>query len=134
MQKNSYLLHWICDDQRLEICKYLLSVTSLYVIVGRVNGYFRELSENRYLTLVPTNEIKELMEKYEELLSKIRELILSITKNSHHHDKNYMKFKFNLNDDLPLNKMLEICSTVTVVTAVFHENNKYHPQESLHKL
>ena len=39
-----------------------------------------------------------------------------------------MKIKFNLDDKLPLNKMIEIPSMVIVVRAVFQENNKYYPQ------
>ena len=39
-----------------------------------------------------------------------------------------MKIKFNLDGELPLNKSIEIHSMIIVVTAVFHENNKYYPQ------
>ena len=39
-----------------------------------------------------------------------------------------MKIKFNSDDELPLNKMIEIPSMIAIVRAVFHENNKYHPQ------
>ena len=35
-----------------------------------------------------------------------------------------MKIKFNLDDDLPLNKTLEIRRMIIVVRAVFHENKK----------
>ena len=49
-----------------------------------------------------------------------------------------MKTKFNSDDELPLNKMIEIASLIIVVRAVFPENNKYYPQgffgESLYKL
>ena len=45
--------------------------------------------------------------KYEELWSKIRDLIRSITNNSDDdYDEKYMKSKFNSDKDLPLNKML----------------------------
>ena len=37
-----------------------------------------------------------------------------------------MKIKSDLDDDLPLNKMIEIHNVKTVVRAVFHENNKYY--------
>ena len=37
-----------------------------------------------------------------------------------------MKVKFNSNDDLPINKMIEIHKVAIVVRAVFHENNKYY--------
>ena len=45
--------------------------------------------------------------KYEEMWSKIRDLIRSITNNSDDdYDEKYMKSKFNSDKDLPLNKML----------------------------
>ena len=43
------------------------SVNSLYLIFNKVNGYFEEINGNNYLTLVPTNENKEKIKKYEEL-------------------------------------------------------------------
>ena len=78
-----------------------------------------------YLTVVPINESKEKIKKYEELWSKIRDLIRSIIKNSDDYDEKYMKVKFNSDDDLPINKMIEIHKVAIVVRAVFHENNKY---------
>ena len=59
----------ICDSQK--IC----SVDPLYLIFGYVNGYFEEINENKYLTLVPKNKSKEKIKKYEELWIKIRDLI-----------------------------------------------------------
>ena len=79
-----------------------------------------------YLTVVPINESKEKIKKYEELWCKIRDLIRSIIKNSDDYDEKYMKVKFNSNDDLPINKMIEIHKVAIVVRAVFHENNKYY--------
>ena len=39
-----------------------------------------------------------------------------------------MKITFNSDDELPLNKTIEIPTITIVVRAVFHENNKYYPQ------
>ena len=114
------------------------SLNPLYLTINKVKGYFEEINKSKYLILVPTNETKENVRKYEKLWSKIRNLIRSMTKNSDDYDENYMKIKFNLDDELPLNKMVEIPSMVIVVRAVFHENNKYYPQvfldECLYKL
>ena len=41
--------------------------------------------------------------------------------------KNICKSNLNSDDDLPLNKTIEIPSMIIVVRAVFHENNKYYP-------
>ena len=90
------------------------SANHLYLIFNKVNGYLEEINGNKYLTLVPTNENKEKIKKY-ELWIKIIDTIRSITKNEH-----------------------EIPSMVIVVKAFFHENNKHYPQvflkESLYKL
>ena len=82
----------------------------------------------KYLALVTTNESKEMIKKYEEMWSKMRDLIRSITKNSDGYDEKYMKIKFDSNDDLPLNKTIEIYYVKIVVRAIFYENNKYYPQ------
>ena len=72
------------------------SLNFLYLITNKVNGYFEKINGNKYLTLVPTNESKrKVKKKYEELWSKIRYLIWSITKNSDDYDEKYMKIKFN---------------------------------------
>ena len=39
-----------------------------------------------------------------------------------------MKIKFRSDDDLDLNKMLELPNIVIVVGSVFNEGNKYYPQ------
>ena len=78
--------------------------------------------------LVTSNENKEIIKKYEELWSKIRNLISSVTKN----------FKSNSQDLLPLSRTIEIHSMMIVVRAFFHKDNKYYPQvflnECLYKL
>ena len=63
--------------------------------------------------------------------SESRDLISSITKGSHAYDETYMKIKFDLDDELPLNKRIESLSMTIVVRATLLENNKYYPQVSL---
>ena len=58
--------------------KYLKinTVNPLYLIFSKVNGYFEEINGIKYLMLIPTNERKKKIKKYEELWSKkIRDLI-----------------------------------------------------------
>ena len=68
--------------------------------------------------LVPADENKEMLKKYEELWNKIR----------NDYDERYMKIKFNSDDDSPLRKTLDFCNMVIVVRSVFHEGKKYYPQ------
>ena len=49
-----------------------------------------------------------------------------------------MKIKFVWDDDLPLNKTIEIHNLTVAIRAIFQENNKYYPKvflgECLYKL
>ena len=49
-----------------------------------------------------------------------------------------MKIKFNSDDELPVNKTIEISTITIVVRAVLQKNNEYYPQvfldECLYKL
>ena len=47
-------------------------------------------------------------------MSKIEDLIRSVAKNSDDYDKKYIKVKFNSDEELPLNKTIEINSMIIV--------------------
>ena len=79
------------------------------------------------LIKVSTNESKEKIKEYEERWYKIGDLIRSINKNSDDNDERYMKIKFNSDDYLRLNKVIETPTITIVVRAVFHEINKHYP-------
>ena len=70
------LIYYIENVKFKEYVK-IFSVNPLYLIFRNVNGYFEEIDKTRYLTLVPANENKGKIKKYEELWSKIRDLVRS---------------------------------------------------------
>ena len=109
-------------------CVKIYRVKPLYLIFIYVNGNCEEINRNKHLTLVLTNERKEKIKKYEELWSKITDLIRSITKDADDYDEKYVTIKFNSDGELPLNKTLKIPTIAIVVRAIFLENNKYYPQ------
>ena len=100
------------------------SVNPLYLIFSNVNVYFEEINGNKYSKLLSTNESKEKIKKYEGICSKIRDLIRSITNNS----DIMMIIKFNSDDNLPINKTIEISTMAIVFRVAFREKNKYYPQ------
>ena len=59
----NYYIGYVTTENDLNI----YSVNPLYLIFGKMNGCFEEIHGNKYLTLVPTNESKEQIKKYEEL-------------------------------------------------------------------
>ena len=72
---------------------------------------------------------RKKIKKHEELWIKIWDLIRLLTKSLDDYDEISMKTKFDSDDNLPLNKTIEIPIATIVVRAVFHENNKYYPQD-----
>ena len=74
-----------------------------------------EINKSKYLMLVPSNESKEKIKKYEELWIKIKDL----TKSPDDYDEKYMKIKFNSDHELPTNKTIEIPGMTIVVRAAF---------------
>ena len=59
---------------------------------------------------------------------KIRDLFRSITKNVDHYDEKCVKFKFDSDDELPLNKTVKNPVMIIAVRAFFLENHKYYLQ------
>ena len=47
------------------------------------------------MELVPTNESKDIFKKYEELWSKVEDLIISSINNSDHYDEKYKKDEYD---------------------------------------
>ena len=91
-------LFTICDGKRFKIRKNL-QCKSFVPYFQNVNGFFEENNGNKYLSVVPTNESKGKIKKYEELWIKFRDLIRSITKSSDDYDEKYIKTKFNSDDE-----------------------------------
>ena len=81
--------------------------------IDNLKGYFKEHDDknnivgraknNKYLTIIFTSEYKKLM--YTEILKKINKDI----------NKNYVKIKFESNDNVPLNILVNIHILVLVV-------------------
>ena len=44
------------------------------------------------------------------------------------YEKDYMKIKFDSEDDLPLNKILRLHMLTIIVRSIFEEDGKYYPQ------
>ena len=89
---KSYNNIFICNIGYVTIKKdqETYSTKPLYLIFGKVNGYFEEINGNKYLTLVTTNESQEKIKKYKEIWSKVGDLVKSITENSDDYGEKYM--------------------------------------------
>ena len=105
------------------------SVNSLYLLVHRIEGCIKEKEGSKYLSIASTDSNSEVLKKYEEVWSGIKNWIEKINDGkSGEYGKDYMKIKFNSDDDLPLNKQLKFLSITIIVRSVFEESGKYYQQ------
>ena len=86
-----------------------------------------------------TDENKELLKKWNVVFNGIRDKIKAINDGKENdYENNYMKIKFNSDDDLPLNKPLRFHNMTMIIRSVFEENGKLYPQvfldDTLHEL
>ena len=62
--------------------------------------------------LIPTDESKGILRKYEEICRKIKDVIIPAKNNSDYFYEKYMKIKFDSDDDLHPKKALELYNII----------------------
>ena len=88
-----------------------------------------EKDGNKYLVFDSTDENEEVLEKYTELWDGIKNEIKTINGGKKGgYGKDFMKIKFDTDDDLPLNKPLKLHMLTIIVRSVFEEDSKFYPQ------
>ena len=86
------------------------SVNQLYMLVDEIDGFIEEKEGSKYLNISLTGSNNEVLKKYAEVWSRIKNKIKKVSNgklgecNFIEYGKDYMKIKFNSDDDLPLNK------------------------------
>ena len=106
----------------------IYSVKPLYLRVNHATGYIGEENENKYLIFDTTNQDKELLKKYSDVWNEIKNTIKAVSSGECDYEKDFMKIKFNSDDNLPLYKPLKFHMMTIIVRSVFEEDGKLYPQ------
>ena len=114
--------------KKIDNCENIHSVNPLYLRIDHANGYIEEKGVNKYLVFDSTDENKELLKKYNDVFNGIRDKIKEISSGECDYEKDYMKIKFNSDDNLPLNKPLKFHLMTITIRSVFEEDGKLYPQ------
>ena len=93
----------------------------------------KERGVNKYLVfdsmeLYSTYENKELLKKHNDVFNGIMGKIKELSNDECDYEKDYMKIKFNSDNDLPLNKPLKFHLMTITIRSVFEEDGKLYPQ------
>ena len=84
---------------------------------------------SKYLVFDSTDENKEVLKKYTELWDRSKNEFKTINGGKKGgYGKDFMKIKFNTDDNLPLNKPLKLHLLTIIVRCIFEEDGKFYPQ------
>ena len=114
INKTSFEKNTNCVIYEIEYFKNFDSKNSLYLIFNNVDAYIEynpteDDSVTKYLVFPFTDKNREALENYTELWDEIKDQIETINgDNPIEYGKDFIKARFESNDDLPLNKILNI--------------------------
>ena len=114
--------------KKIDDYENIYSVNPLYLIIAHASGYIEEKGVNKYLVFDSTDENKELLKKYNDVFNGIMGKIKEVSSDECDYEKDYMKIKFNSDDNLPLNKPLKFHLMTITMRFVFEEDDKLYPQ------
>ena len=114
--------------KKIDDYENIYSVNPLYLMIGKTVGHIIKKNESKYLVFDLIDENKEVFKKYTELWDGIKNEIETINGSEvGEYDKDFMKIKFDTDDDLPLNKQLKFHMSTIVIRSVFEDEGKFYP-------
>ena len=115
--------------KKIDNCENIYSVNPLYLLVNHASGYIEEKNGNKYLIFDSVDENKEVLKKYADVWDGIKNKIKAINGGKENdYGKDYMKIKFDSDDDLSLNKPLKFHAMTITIRSVFEEDGKLYLQ------
>ena len=84
------------------------------------------------MNIALTDRNSEVLKKYSEVWNGIKNSIEKIDNSElGEYDRDYIKIRFNSNDDISLNKQLNFLSVTVIIRNIFEKDGKYYPQSFL---
>ena len=105
------------------------SLNPFYLLVHEINSFIEETEGSKYLNITLTDSNSKVLKKYADIWSGIKDQVEQINgSKSGGYGEDYMKIKFDSDDNLPKNKQLKFLSITIIVRSVSEESGKYYPQ------
>ena len=101
------------------------TIKPLYFVVARLIGYIEEIegSSDKYLVIASSIRNKNIISVLDMVWTSIEDEINPGIK-----IKDYNKFRFNSDIDLPLNTIIEFRSLVINISCIIEKDNEYYPE------
>ena len=101
------------------------TIMPLHFLIDCLIGFIEEIdgSNDKYLVAASTLRNKKIIDALDKVWSSIKDKINPSIK-----IKDYDKFRFNSDIDLPVNMIIEFCSLFINVSCVIEKDNEYYPE------
>ena len=105
------------------------TINALYFVINRLIGYVEEIegSSDKYLVVAKSVRNKNIVSALDTVWASIKNKIEDEL-NPNIKIKDYDKFRFNSDIDLPLDTTIEFRSVVINVSCVIEKDNRYYPE------
>ena len=105
------------------------SVNPLYLNIYTLDGFIEEKHGSKYLNVALTDYNNNVLKKYSGVWKGIKNQIVKINNGlDGEYDKDYMKIKFDSDDDLLQNKVMKFYDLTAIIRSIFERDGKYYPQ------
>ena len=108
----------------------------MHLLLNHASRYIEEENGNKHLIFDDSvNKNKVLLKKYADVWDGIKNEIKAINGcKENDYRKDYMKMKFNSDDNLPLNKPLKVHAMTIIIRSVFEKGGKVFLDDALYEL
>ena len=125
---NKDSLEIIKRESKIGVNIYYIKYSTLrpfYFVINRLIGYITEIkgSRDKYLVVFNSLHNKKINMSLYNIWESIKDQI-----NPNIKIKNWNKFRFNSDMDLPLKKMIEFRSLVINISCIIEKDNEYYPE------
>ena len=115
--------------KKIANCNNINSANPLHLMINEMIGHFEEKNENKYLVLDDVNETKEVSKRYKEVWDGVKKDTETINGGERvEYGKDFIKIRFESNDDLPMNEPIKLCLLTIIIGCVFGEVGKFYAQ------
>ena len=108
-------------------CNVINSVNPLYLRIRNLRGKFKKGKDDNAWYLIISGDADNLR-KFANIWKRIRAKIEETSDDFVQYDKDYMKIKFESNDILPTDNIINTHQVTIIIRLVFQKDDKLYPQ------
>ena len=108
-------------------CNVINSVNPLYLRIRDLRGKFKNGKDDNAWYLIISGDADNLR-KFANIWKRIRAKIEETSDDFVQYDKDYMKIKFESNDILPTDNIINMHQVTIIIRLVFQKDDKLYPQ------